>query len=536
MNGKQLKNSILQWAIQGKLVPQDPNDEPASVLLDKIRQEKERLIKEKKIKRDKNASIIYRGEDNSYYEKILATGEVNCIDEEIPFEIPQGWEWCRLHDIIIFIGGYAYDSHSFLEKSEYQVLRLGNIKNDAINKSVNPVFIDEILAQNTVRFRCLKNDILVTMTGTRKKRDYFYTVLIDTDHSNMYFNQRVGCLRAIYSPIALWLNKVLKAESILHQVFQYETGTANQGNLGATNIMNTLIPLPPVTEQFRIVRRLEEVHTYVFQYDKAQHELDTLNSDIKNTIKKSIVQEAIQGKLVPQIAEEGTAEELLEQIKAEKQKLVKEGKLKKSALNDSVIFRGDDNKYWEKKGTTCECIDEDIPFDVPKSWAWVRLETILNTGSARRVHAKDWRQAGIPFYRAREIGKLADDGFVDNELYIDLSLYEDFSSSGVPLPNDLMITAVGTLGKVYIVKENDSFYYKDGSVLCLANKYGLCAEYLKMVIESPSFKGQYRQESQGTTVATLTMVRLQKYFIPLPPLQEQYRIVETYRNIASIMS
>ena len=245
---------------------------------------------------------------------------------------------------------------------------------------------------------------------------------------------------------------------------------------------------------------------------------------------------AERGKLVPQLAEEGRAQELLEQIKAEKRKLVKEGKLKKSALSDSVIFGGDDNKYWEKKGTTCECIDEDIPFDIPKSWAWARLETILNTGSARRVHAKDWRQAGIPFYRAREIGKLADDGFVDNELYIDLSLYEDFSSSGVPLPNDLMITAVGTLGKVYIVKESDKFYYKDGSVLCLANKYGLCAEYLKMVIESPSFKGQYRQESQGTTVATLTMVRLQKYFIPLPPLQEQYRIVETYRNIASIMS
>ncbi len=139
---------------------------------------------------------------------------------------------------------------------------------------------------------------------------------------------------------------------------------------------------------------------------------------INEKLKKSVLQEAIQGKLVPQNAEEGTAQELLEQIKAEKQKLVKEGKLKKSALNDSVIFRGDDNKYWEKKVTTCECIDEDIPFDVPESWAWVRLETILNTGSARRVHAKDWRQAGIPFYRAREIGKLADDGFVDNELYI----------------------------------------------------------------------------------------------------------------------
>lgn len=326
---------------------------------------------------------------SSYYEKILATGEVKCIDEEIPFEIPKGWEWCRLRDIIIFIGGYAYDSHSFLEKSEYQVLRLGNIKNDTINKSVNPVFIDEILAQDTVRFRCLKNDILVTMTGTRKKRDYFYTVLIDTDHSNMYFNQRVGCLRAIYSPIALWLNKVLKAETILHQVFQYETGTANQGNLGASNIMNTLIPLPPVTEQFRIVKKLEEVHTYVFQYDKAQCELDILNFGIRNTIKKSLVQEAIQGKLVPQITEEGTAQELLEQIKEEKLKLVKEGKLKKSSLNDSVIFRGGDSRYYEKIGKKCVDITEEIPFDIPGTWEWCRLGTLFSHCTGKALNASN---------------------------------------------------------------------------------------------------------------------------------------------------
>ena len=306
--------------------------------------------------------------------------------------------------------------------------------------------------------------------------------------------------------------------------------------LSANRLKGLLLPFPPLSEQRRIVAKLAELLPQIEKYNNVQNKLDELNTTIKDCLKKSILQEAIQGKLVPQLAEEGRAQELLEQIKAEKRKLVKEGKLKKSTLSDSVIFRGDDNKYWEKKGTTFECIDEDIPFDIPKSWAWARLETILNTGSARRVHAKDWRQAGIPFYRAREIGKLADEGFVDNELYIDLSLYEDFSSSGVPLPNDLMITAVGTLGKVYIVKESDKFYYKDGSVLCLANKYGLCAEYLKMVIESPFFKGQYRQESQGTTVATLTMVRLQKYFIPIPPLQEQYRIVETYRNIASIMS
>ena len=454
---------------------------------------------------------------SSYYEKMLATGEVKCIDEEIPFEIPQGWEWCRLRDVIQLLSGRDLEPSMYnsSQKGIPYITGASNFNNEnlIVNRwTQTPVTVSE------------EGDLLITCKGT-----------IGT----MAFNN-IGSIH-----IARQIMAIHSKDVDLHYLklyFELNIGTLeSQANsmipgISREVVLNSLVPIPPLQEQIKIVEKSNSLMPLVSKYSFAQGKLNLLNNVIKNKLEKTILQEAIKGKLVPQIAEECTAQELLEQIKAEKQKLVKEGKLKKSALNDSLIFRGDDNKYWEKKGTTCECIDEDIPFDIPKSWAWARLETILNTGSARRVHAKDWRQAGIPFYRAREIGKLADDGFVDNELYIDLSLYEDFSSSGVPLPNDLMITAVGTLGKVYIVKENDKFYYKDGSVLCLANKYGLCAEYLKMVIESPFFKGQYRQESQGTTVATLTMVRLQKYFIPIPPLQEQYRIVETYRNIASIMS
>ena len=477
---------------------------------------------------------------SSYYEKILATGEVKCIDEEVPFEIPQGWEWCRLHDIIIFIGGYAYDSHSFLEKSEYQVLRLGNIKNDAINKSVNPVFIDEILAQNTVRFRCLKNDILVTMTGTRKKRDYFYTVLIDTDHFNMYFNQRVGCLRAIYSPIALWLNKVLKAESILHQVFQYETGTANQGNLGATNIMNTLIPLPPVTEQFRIVRRLEEVHTYVFQYDKAQHELDILNSDIKNTIKKSIVQEAIQGKLVPQIAEEGTAQELLEQIKTEKQKLVKEGKLKKSALNDSVIFRGDDNKYWEKTEDGTVCIDEEIPFEIPSNWAWVRLDDICSF-----IHrGKSPKYSPIKKYPVVAQKCNQWDGFsIEKAKFIEPQSISSYNEEYFLQDRDLMwnSTGLGTLGRMaiyYTILNPYELAVADSHVTVIRPyKAHIVSEYLYYYFASNMVQSVIEDKSDGSTkqkeLATKTV---KNYLVPLPPFAEQLRIVQKIKSVTSIMS
>ena len=531
MNGKQLKNSILQWAIQGKLVPQDPNDEPASVLLERIREEKERLIKEKKIKRDKNASVIFRGEDNSYYEKVLATGEVKCIDEEIPFDVPNGWEWCRLRDISIIQEGPGIRSFQYTLKG-VQLLTVTNILEGAIdlNKSKKCISNEEYVSKY-LHFQLTKGDIVCACSGGSWGKSAVFNIdnkqiILNTSTLRLRFFGDLGCNTFLYN--------ITKSSFFKLQLAEQLSGI--QPNFGYAHYSKVLIPLPPLNEQERIVAKFAELSPQIDKYSKAQDSLDKLNNSIKVCLEKSILQDAIQGKLVPQIAEEGSAQELLDQIRSEKQKLVKEGKLRKSALNDTAIFRGDDNKYWEKKGTTCECIDEDIPFDIPKSWAWARLETILNTGSARRVHAKDWRQAGIPFYRAREIGKLADDGFVDNELYIDLSLYEDFSSSGVPLPNDLMITAVGTLGKVYIVKECDKFYYKDGSVLCLANMYGLCAEYLKMVIESPFFKGQYRQESQGTTVATLTMVRLQKYFIPIPPLQEQYRIVETYRNIASIMS
>ena len=166
-----------------------------------------------------------------------------------------------------------------------------------------------------------------------------------------------------------------------------------------------------------------------------------------------------------------------------------------------------------------------IPFELPDNWVWCRIGSILNIWSARRVHEKDWRKSGIPFYRAREIGKIADFGYVDNELFIDKSLYNEFSQNGVPQINDLMMTAVGTLGKNYVVESHMPFYFKDGSVLCIGNPYKINPYYLKLFFESSVFINQYLTESDGTTVATLTMVRLNQYLIPLPPLQEQQRIV-----------
>ena len=528
MNGKQLKNSILQWAIQGKLVPQDPNDEPASVLLERIRAEKARLVKEKKIKKDKNESIIYRSDDNSYYEKFLATGEVKCIDEEIPFEIPNGWQWERIGNIFETTSGSTPLSRNpdYYKNGNINWVRTTDLNNGILNKTEIQITSKAIIDYNLSILP--QTSVCVAMyggAGTIGK------------HCILHFDTTIN-----QSVCAIQPNGFCNMDYI-HTFIEYQrpfwmdfaAGSRKDPNINQLIIKHCLLPIPPQEEQLRIVTKLNQLYPYIYQYGNSQNRLNQINKEIWHSLKKSILQEAIQGKLVSQIAEEGTAQELLEQIRQEKLQLVKEGKLKKSALTDSIIFRGDDNKYFEKVGKTEQDITDEIPFEIPDDWKWCRIGSVLNIWSARRVHERDWRSSGIPFYRAREIGKMADWGHVDNDLFIEQSLYDEFSKSGVPQIGDLMMTAVGTLGKTYVVETNNPFYYKDGSVLCIGNPFRLNPYYLKLFFESSAFANQYLSESDGTTVATLTMVRLNRYLIPVPPLKEQTRIVEKIKTVTSIM-
>ena len=177
------------------------------------------------------------------------------------------------------------------------------------------------------------------------------------------------------------------------------------------------------------------------------------------------------------------------------------------------------------------CIADEVPFDIPESWEWVRLQNICNIVSARRVHQSDWKSSGIPFYRAREIGVLADKGKVDNDLFVSEELYNDFAKSGVPHPGDLMVTAVGTLGKVYVVQPQDRFYYKDASVICLENFGRIIPEYLQLVMMSPYMTSLIKSKSTGTTVGTITIVCAKQYLIPIPPLNEQRKIIKRLGNL-----
>ena len=376
MNGKQLKNSILQWAIQGKLVPQDPNDEPASVLLERIRQEKERLIKEKKIKRDKNASIIYRGEDNSYYEKFLATGEVKCIDEEIPFEIPQGWEWTRIGNIFNHTSGKQQSGSNKNGGTPQKFITTSNLYWGYF--ILDNVKVMNFTEEEMKTCSAAKGDLLVCEGGAGYGRSAIWNYDYDICLQNHVHRLR-PCINGICEYVYHFIY-LLKESNKLASV-----GTAMPG-LSANRLKGLLLPFPPLPEQKRIVAKLEELLPLIKKYSEVQDCLEELNISINDKLKKSILQEAIQGKLVPQIADEGTAQELLEQIRQEKLQLVKDGKLKKSALTDSIIFKGDDNKYYET--INGQLVDIELPLEYPNIWAILRLKDICQLTDGKKKFGK----------------------------------------------------------------------------------------------------------------------------------------------------
>ena len=510
MTAQQLKNSILQMAVQGKLVPQDPNDEPASVLLERIRAEKERLIKEKKIKREKNPSVIFKGADNTPYEKI--GDEVRSLADEVPFDIPDSWEWVRLGNI----SSYAETKQKVNATSADP--SIWGLDLEDIEKG------GRLLEHKTVGERRAVGDKTVFAKGDilySKLRPYLLKILVAPDDG--ICTPEIVPFRVYGGIDPNYIVNYLKSPYVDNLINSITYGV-KMPRVGTETMTSLLVPIPPLEEQRRIVEKIDGVASAISAYDVAYQKTETLNSAFPEALKKSILQEAVQGKLVPQDPSDEPAEALLECIRAEKQRLIKEGKIKKDK-HESVIFRRD-NSHYEKLDGVERCIDDELPFEIPENWCWCRLKSIVNVVSARRVHQSDWRSEGVPFYRAREIGKLADTGSVENELFITEALYTEFSSSGIPHPGDLMVTAVGTLGKTYIVKDSDRFYYKDASVICFENFGKITPAYLKLLMYSPYMEDQIKQNSAGTTVGTITIVKANEYLIPLPPLMEQQRIVD----------
>ena len=309
---------------------------------------------------------------SSYYEKFLATGEVKCIDDEIPFEIPKGWEWCRLKHMCSMQAGKNISASEIYDK-----------------KSVlHP-------------YRCVGGNGLRGFTNTFNAEGHFAIIgrqgalcgCLNIESGKFYATEHAVVVNGFGIIPSLFIYYFFTALNLN----QYATATAQPG-LAVSNIVEVFIPLPPLPEQLRIVSKIEKLLPLVKTYEQAQNGLNELNASLNEQLRKSILQEAIQGKLVPQCSDEGTAQELLEQIKLEKQKLIKDGKLKKSALTDSVIFKGDDNKYYEQIGNTITCIEEEIPFEIPANWRWCRLGNLIAISSGINLTSKQMESGKIPVY------------------------------------------------------------------------------------------------------------------------------------------
>ena len=458
---------------------------------------------------------------NSYYEKFVATGEVKCIDEEIPFEIPQGWEWCRLQDVLEFINGRAFKKEELLSRGKYKVLRVGNFFTN------NEWYFSDLELPDDKY--CYDGDLLYAWSASFGPQIWKGEKTIFHYHIwNVKYNTDI--LFRDYLFFFFLYDKT--------QVLSSTTGST-MAHVSMENMKPRFIPIPPLSEQQRIVSKIEELLPLVEIYERAQNELDVLNTSINDLLQKSILQEAIQGKLVPQIAEEGTAHELIQQIKQEKQKLVKEGKLKKSALTDSSIFKGDDNKYYERIGGKVIDITDDIPFEIPENWVWVKLNDICSYIQ----RGKSPRYSLIKKYPviAQKCNQWS--GFsIDKAQFIEPSTLMSYGEERFLQDGDLMwnSTGLGTLGRMAIYWNALNPYgvaVADSHVTIIRSlKQFALSKYLYYYFSSNTVQSVIEDKADGSTKQKeLSTITVKNYIVPLPPFAEQQRIVAKIEELASIM-
>ena len=483
MTPEQLKASILQYAIQGKLVEQRPEEGTGEELYRQIQAEKQRLIKEGKIKKEK------------------ALPEIS--EDEFPFEIPESWRWVRWGDLSQSIQ-YGYNAPA-QDVGRIKMVRISDIQDGKVLWDTVPYC--EIREEEIPTYLLQKNDILFARTGGTVGKSY---LVKDVPEESIYAGYLI---RTRYSSLLCPEYMKYFMESLLYWD-QLRNGTiaTAQPNCNGKTLSKMILPLPPLAEQKRIVAKIEELLLYVDRYAAAYEKLEQFNAKFPEDMKKSILQYAIQGKLVEQRPEEGTGEELYQQILKEKKRLIKEGKIKK-----------------EKPLT--EIAEDEIPFDIPESWKWVKVGSLAVVQSSKRVFEKDYVSDGIPFFRSKEIGDLYRNEPIKTELFIAEEHYNSLAEEyGVPQIGDILITSVGTIGNTWIC-DGRKFYYKDGNITQICGNQFFDSKYVECFLHSPLFEKQALSTVAGTAYSALTIIKLKNLIMPLPPLAEQKRIVAKLEEI-----
>ena len=505
MTAQQLKNSILQMAVQGKLVPQDPNDEPASVLLERIRAEKERLIKEKKIKREKNPSVIFKGADNLPYEKI--GDEVHPLD--IPFDIPESWEWIRFKDLVDYSMGKTppRKETEYWSNGTFPWVSIADLVADGTVTATKEC-VNSFAAENTFKGKISKaGTLLMSFKLTVGK----VSILgIDAFH-----NEAIISIYPFVDTDKITTMFLFATLPLLSQ--SGDTKSAIKGNtLNSDSLDALLIPLPPIREQKRISDKLHELTSPLLDYAVAEQKVTDLNAKFPEALKKSILQEAVQGKLVPQDPSDEPAEDLLERIRAEKQRLIKEGKIKKDK-HESVIFRRD-NSHYEKLDGVERCIDDELPFEIPENWCWVRFGTALVNRDAERiplsVAQREKLQKKFDYYGASGVIDKVDRYLFDKPL---LLIGED----GANLLLRSKPVAFIASGQYWV---NNHAHVIDAVA-------GVDLRYIALFINATNLAPYVT----GTAQPKMNQEKLNSILVPLPTTAEQRRIVSAFEEIAAII-
>ena len=518
MTAQQLKNSILQMAVQGKLVPQDPNDEPASVLLERIRAEKEQLIKEKKIKREKNPSVIFRGADNTPYEKI--GDEVRSLADEVPFDIPDSWEWVRLGNI----SSYAETKQKVNATSADP--SIWGLDLEDIEKG------GRLLEHKTVGERRAVGDKTVFAKGDilySKLRPYLLKILVAPDDG--ICTPEIVPFRVYGGIDPNYIVNYLKSPYVDNLINSITYGV-KMPRVGTETMTSLLVPMPPLEEQRRIVEKIDGVASAISAYDVAYQKTETLNSAFPEALKKSILQEAVQGKLVPQDPSDEPAEALLERIRAEKQRLIKEGKIKKDK-HESIIFRRD-NSHYEKLDGVERCIDDELPFEIPGNWRWCRLGTIAAVLGGKRIPAgRKLTECNTGHVYIR-VSDMTDGGVsTDRLLYVPEDIYPSISRYIINKA-DVFITVAGTIGRVGKIPDelDGANLTENADRLILA---GVNQDWLIKVLQSGMIQEQIAEATTQVGQPKLAIARIERFIIPLPPLAEQRRIVQRIEELLPML-
>ena len=520
MTAQQLKNSILQMAVQGKLVPQDPNDEPASVLLERIRAEKERLIKEKKIKREKNPSVIFKGADNTPYEKI--GDEVYPVDT--PFDIPDSWEWVRFKDLVDYSMGKTppRKETEYWSNGTLPWVSIADLVADGTVTATKEC-VNSFAAENTFKGKISKaGTLLMSFKLTVGK----VSILgIDAFH-----NEAIISIYPFVDPDKITTMFLFATLPLLSQ--SGDTKSAIKGNtLNSDSLDALLIPLPPIMEQKRIFDKLHELTTPLLDYGAAEQKVTELNVNFPERLKKSILQEAVQGKLVSQDPSDEPAEALLERIRAEKQRLIKEGKIKKDK-HESIIFRRD-NSHYEKRGSEEVCIDEEISFEIPENWAWARLSSfgVFNSGKTPSMSNPQFWNGNIPWVTSKDMKRPV---ITDSEMHI--SELAASSMQLYPAGTLLLVARSGILKRLLPLCKLgiDSTINQDIKAFSL---YDIeVSEWLFYGIKA--FEPYILKElvKSVTTVESLKFDEFAAMLIPVPPLSEQRRIIAAIKTAMNLLT